>query len=190
MSVFRENKSKGLSDKEMLIRFKDKNSRNYAFDLLCRKYQQQIYFHIRRMLINHDDSNDVTQEVFIKIWKNLDKFREDSNLFTWIYRIATNETFSFLRKKRKKLFIPMVDVEKKLSDSLTSDSFFDSDEIQMKLQKAILKLPTKQRTVFNMRYFEEMPYLEMSEILDTSVGALKASYHIAVKKIKNILTED
>ena len=112
MSVFRENKSKGLSDKEILIRFKDKNSRNYAFDLLCRKYQQQIYFHIRRMLINHDDSNDVTQEVFIKIWKNLDKFREDSNLFTWIYRIATNETFSFLRKKRKKLLKPVTNQER------------------------------------------------------------------------------
>jgi len=190
MSKFQKNNIKGLSDNEILKKFKDKNLKNYAFDLLCRKYQQQIYFHIRRMLINHDDSNDVTQEVFIKIWKNLDKFRENSNLFTWIYRIATNETYSFLRKKRTKIFVPMVDVEKKLSNSLTSDSFFDGDEIQMKLQNAILKLPTKQRTVFNMRYFEEMPYLEMSEILGTSVGALKASYHIAVKKIENILTND
>jgi RNA polymerase sigma-70 factor (ECF subfamily) len=155
--------------------------------MLVRKYQKQVYWTVRRIVIDHDDANDVVQNSFIKIWKSLDNFREDSKLFTWIYRIATNESITFLKQKRTKFFIPFVDIEKQLSNSLESDSYFKGDEIQLKLQKAILTLPEKQRLVFNMKYFDELKYEDMSEILGTSVGALKASYHIAVKKIEDFL---
>ena len=126
----------------------------------------------------------------IKAWKGLLKFKEESQLFTWLYRIATNESITFLNQKRKRFFIPIVDVEQELAQSLESDAFYTGDEIQLKLQKAILTLPEKQRLVFNMKYYEEMKYEEMSKILDTSVGALKASYHHAVKKIEIYLTTD
>lgn len=171
-------------DQEILKQFRDKNSQNYAFSLLVNKYKQQIYFHIRRIVISHDDADDITQNTFIKIFENLHNFREDSKLYTWIYRIATNEALGHLKSKRNRFFLPFVDVESQLSNSLKESNFFTGDEIQLKLQKAILKLPEKQRLVFNMRYYEEMKYEEMSEILGTSVGALKASYHIAVKKIE------
>ncbi len=167
-----------------------KESCNYGFNLLVRKYQKQIYWHVRRIIIDHDDSNDVVQNTFIKIWKNINKFREESKLFTWIYRIATNEALNFLKRKRQKLFIPLVNVEERLSNSLSDDIYFIGDEIQLKLQKAILQLPEKQRLVFNMKYYNEIKYEDMSEILNTSVGALKASYHIAVKKIEKIITEN
>lgn len=139
------------------------------------------------MVISHDDANDVTQETFVKVWKYLDRFKEESQLFTWIYRIATNESISFLRKKRNRFFIPLINVENHLANSLKDDNFFSGEEIQLKLQKAILKLPEKQRIVFNMRYYNELKYEEMSEVLGTSVGALKASYHFAVKKIEKYL---
>ncbi len=167
-----------------------KESCNYGFNLLVRKYQKQIYWHVRRIVIDHDDSDDVVQNTFIKIWKNIYKFREESKLFTWIYRIATNEALNFLKRKRQKLFIPLVNVEERLSNSLSDDIYFNGDEIQLKLQKAILQLPEKQRLVFNMKYYDEIKYKDMSEILNTSVGALKASYHIAVKKIEKIITEN
>ena len=167
-----------------------KESCNYGFNLLVRKYRKQIYWHVRRIVIDHDDSDDVVQNTFIKIWKNINKFREESKLFTWIYRIATNEALNFLKRKRQKLFIPLVDVEEKLSNSLSDDIYFNGDEIQLKLQKAILQLPEKQRLVFNMKYYDEIKYEDMSEILNTSVGALKASYHIAVKKIEKIISEN
>src|ERR1035437_6380786 len=160
-------------------RFRNLDTRNYSFNLLIRKYQKKVYWQVRRMVISHDDANDVTQETFVKVWKHLDHFKEESQLFTWIYRIAINESISFLRKKRTKFFLPMVDVENSLSNSLKDDNFFSADEIQLKLQKAILKLPEKQRIVFNLRYYDEMKYEEMSEILGTSEGALKASYHFA-----------
>ncbi len=167
-----------------------KESCNYGFNLLVRKYQKQIYWHVRRIVIDHDDSDDVVQNTFIKIWKNINKFREESKLFTWIYRIATNEALNFLKRKRQKLFIPLVNVEERLSNSLSDDIYFNGNEIQLKLQKAILQLPEKQRLVFNMKYYDEIKYKDMSEILNTSVGALKASYHIAVKKIEKIITEN
>ncbi|MCK4639043.1 MAG: sigma-70 family RNA polymerase sigma factor [Bacteroidales bacterium] len=167
-----------------------KESCNYGFNLLVRKYQKQIYWHVRRIVIDHDDSDDVVQNTFIKIWKNINKFRDESKLFTWIYRIATNEALNFLKRKRQKLFIPLVNVEQRLSNSLSDDIYFNGDEIQLKLQKAILQLPEKQRLVFNMKYYNEIKYEDMSEILNTSVGALKASYHIAVKKIEKIITEN
>lgn len=178
------------SDKELLDLFHQGENRHYAFNLLVNKYQRQVYWHIRRIVIDHDDTNDVVQNTFLKIWTHLEKFREDSQLYTWIYRISTNESINFLKQKRTKYFIPIVNVEKQLSDSIKDDPYFKGDAIQRKLQQAILKLPEKQRIVFNMKYFEGIKYEEMSKILDTSVGALKASYHIAVKKIEKYLTGD
>ncbi|MDD5570244.1 MAG: RNA polymerase sigma factor [Bacteroidales bacterium] len=178
------------SDKELLELLKNDDNRNYAFNLFVRKYQQKIYLHIRRIVINHDDANDVVQNTFIKIWKGIGKFREESKIFTWIYRIATNEAISFLNKKRCKYFIPFINVEKKLSESLESDQYFKADKIEKKFQKAILKLPERQRIIFNMKYFDELKYEEMSEILNVTTGALKASYHHAVTKIEKYLKED
>lgn len=171
----------------MLDRFRVPESRNYSFNLLVRKYEKRIYYHIRRLVICHEDANDVTQETFVKVWKNLEKFKEEAQLFTWIYRIATNEAISFLRKKRTRFIIPLIHVENRLAKTLVDDNFFNGDEIQLKLQKAILKLPEKQRIVFNMKYFDEFKYEEMSDVLGTSVGALKASYHLAVRKIENYM---
>lgn len=139
------------------------------------------------MVIDHDDADDLVQEVFIKVWKYLDNFRGDSQLYTWIYRIATNECLSFLAKKKKRFFLPIVDVEKELSNHIDSGTNLSGDEIHLKLQKALLKLPDKQRLVFNMKYYDDMKYEDIAEITETSVGALKASYHHAVKKIEDIL---
>lgn len=175
------------SDTELLEKFREETTRSYAFNLLVKKYQKRLYSHIRRMLIDHEDTNDVLQNVLIKMWNNLLGFKEDSQLFTWLYRIATNESLTFLKKKRTKFFIPMVDVEHQLSKSLEDDNYFKGDEIQLKLQKAILTLPEKQRLVFNMKYYEDFKYEDMSQVLGTSVGALKASYHIAVKKIEEFV---
>ena len=174
----------------LLKLFRDENSRNYAFDLIVKQYQKRIYWHVRRMVISHDDTDDVVQNTFIKAWNGLPNFKEESKLYTWLYRIATNECITFLNKKRRVFFIPLHDVEQELSNQLESDEFYNGDEIQLKLQKAILTLPEKQRLVFNMKYYDELKYEEMSEILSTSVGALKASYHIAVKKIETFLTKD
>ena len=175
------------SDKELLSLFRNPDQRNYAFNLIVRKYQERLYWHLRKIVIVHDDTDDLLQDTFIKAWKGLANFREESQLYTWLYRIATNEALSFLKNKRKKYLLPIVDVEKELSSGLESDSYFDGDELQKRLQKAILKLPEKQRLVFNLRYFDEMKYEDMAKILDTSVGALKASYHHAAKKIETML---
>lgn len=175
------------SDRELLILFRNPDHKNYAFDLIVRKYQERLYWHIRKMVIKHEDTDDLLQNSFLKAWKGLEKFREESQLFTWLYRIATNEALSFLKEKRRKFFLPIVDVERELSSNLESDSYFSGDELQLKLQKAILTLPEKQRIVFNMRYYDEMKYEDMSKVLDTSVGALKASYHHAAKKIETII---
>jgi len=165
-------------------------TRERGFSELVRTYQERLYWHIRRMVIDHDDADDLLQDVFVKVWKNIHKFRQDANLYTWMYRIATNECITFLNKKRKHSFVAMDDVEEQLAGSLEADPQYSGDKIQLKLQKAILKLPEKQRLVFNMKYFEEIKYDAMSEILGTSVGALKASYHHAVKKIEQSLKED
>lgn len=140
------------------------------------------------MVIDHDDADDLVQEVFVKIWKNIDGFREEAQLYTWIYRIATNECLNFLRKKRKRFFLPIHDLQDDLTQKLESGSYISGDDIQVKLQKALLTLPDKQRLVFNMKYFEEMTYDDIAEITGTSVGSLKASYHHAVKKIELYLT--
>ncbi|MCB0504568.1 MAG: sigma-70 family RNA polymerase sigma factor [Cyclobacteriaceae bacterium] len=176
-----------MEDSELIEKLKGEDTKNYAFNLLVRKYQERIYWHIRKMVIDHDDADDLVQEVFIKVWKYLDNFRGDSQLYTWIYRIATNECLSFLAKKKKRFFLPIVDVEKELSNHVDSGTNLSGDEIHLKLQKALLKLPDKQRLVFNMKYYDDMKYEDIAEITETSVGALKASYHHAVKKIEDIL---
>lgn len=179
-----------MEDKEILEKFAHPDSRNVAFNQLVRKYQQKVYWHIRKMVIDHDDADDLTQEVFLKVWKNLENFRQDAQLYTWLYRIATNECLTFLSSKRYKFFLPLNDVTAELSEKLETSPDISGDEIQLKLQKALLKLPDKQRLVFNMRYYDELKYDEISEILGTSVGALKASYHLAAKKIEEYLKGD
>lgn len=165
-------------------------TRQLAFNLLLRKYQKRVYWLARKMVIDHDDANDISQEVFVKVWFHLEDFRQDSGLFTWIYRIATNECLGFLKKKKRRFFLPIGDVEGELCKKISSQDHFTGDEIQQKLQLAILKLPEKQRLVFNMKYFEEITYEEMSKIVGTSVGALKASYHHAVQKIQHSLEKE
>lgn len=178
------------SDDKLLSMFREEDSQNYAYNLIVRKYQERLYWHIRRMVIVHEDADDVVQNTLVKAWKGLPKFKEEAKLYTWLYRIATNESITFLNKKKKKFFVPFVDVEHELSNSLESDESYSGDEIQLKLQKAILTLPKKQRLVFNMRYYDEMKYDEIAEVLGTSVGALKASYHHAAKKIETYITTD
>ena len=158
--------------------------------MLVRKYQQKVYWLIRKMVISHDDADDLTQEVFIKVHKNIHTFRQDSQLYTWIYRIATNECLNFLQRKKRWFFPASDNSVEELTQKMTSSPYISGDEVQMKLQKALLQLPHKQRLVFNMRYFDELPYEEIAEITSTSVGALKASYHLAVKKIEDILKDD
>jgi RNA polymerase sigma-70 factor (ECF subfamily) len=175
-------------DKEILDLFAAEETRNAALSRLIEKYQQRLYWHVRKIVIRHEDADDVLQNTFIKIWKGLSNFKGESSLFTWTYRIATNEALNFLKSRQKMQTTSIHPIEEILSRSLESDTWFRGDEIQMKLQQAILQLPEKQRIVFNMRYFDEVPYEEMSAILDTSVGALKASYHFAAKKIEEMLT--
>lgn len=175
------------TDEALLELFHEPSSQNRAFDLLVLKYQEQLYWVVRRLVIDHDDTNDIIQNVFIKVWSNLGTFREDSKLYTWLYRIAINESLGFLNSKRMRIFVPFGNVEKQLNQKLAEDNYFEGTEIQLMLQKALLTLPEKQRIVFNLRYYNEMPYEQMSEILGTSVGALKASYHLAMKKVEKSL---
>src|ERR1700712_6061554 len=176
-----------VDDAEILSKFQDEKTRNEAFNLLLNKYQQKIYWHIRRMVVDHDDADDLAQDVFVKVWKNLPGFRNDAQLYTWMYRIATNECITFLNKKKQKNNIPLDDVAYDLADTLADSSYFNGDQVQLKLQQALLTLPEQQRLGVNMKYFDDMKYEEMSEVLGTSVGALKASFHLAVKKIEVIL---
>jgi RNA polymerase sigma factor (sigma-70 family) len=165
------------------------DTRHQAFTILLKKYQQRLYWHIRKMVLNHDDADDLIQDVFIKVWNHLEGFREDAKLYTWLYRIATNESITFLNSKKNKLTISLNedDDSSYLMDTLQSEQFLDGNNIQIKLQKALLTLPDKQRLVFNMKYFDDLKYEEISEIVGTSVGALKASYHLAVKKIEKYM---
>ena len=158
-----------------------------AFNLIVKNYSEKIYHHIRRFVYSHDDADDLTQEVFIKIWAALPSFRADAQLFTWIYRIATNESLNFLRKQKLRTILSLDSSDSILVKKLESDEYFNGDKIQTALQKAIIKLPEKQRVVFNLRYFDEMKYEDIAEITGTSVGALKASYHHAYNKIKETL---
>jgi len=175
-----------MDDAALLAQFRAEHSKEAGFSGIVRKYQEKLYWHIRRMVIDHDDADDVLQNVFIKVWKGLDGFREDARLFTWLYRIATNESLGFLEQRKKKQAIPLSEAGE-LTASLKADKQFDAGKLEWKLQMAISQLPEKQRLVFNMRYFDEMPYQQISEILNTSEGALKASYHHAAKKIEDFI---
>ncbi len=179
-----------VDDSFILEQFLDEKTRGNAFKLLLEKYQQKIYWHVRRMVIDHDDADDLVQDTFIKVWKNIDKFRSDAQLYTWIYRIATNECITFLNRKKMKGNTSLDEVSNELMDNLKSSEYFDGDKLQRKLQYAILTLPEKQRLIFNMKYFDDMKYEEIADVTGTSVGALKASYHIASKKIETILLND
>lgn len=165
-------------------------SQQDAFRKLVQLYQKPLYNHIRNIVLNHDDTDDVLQNTFIKVYQNLKSFKGESKLFSWMYRIATNEALTFLQQKAKKQGITSEEIQEKALKNLESDVFFDGNEIQLQLQKAIALLPEKQQLVFKMKYFEELKYEEIAEIVDTSVGALKASYHIAVKKIEEFLKKN
>ena len=178
------------TDEDIIEKIKDKKTVDYGFNLLMEKYQEKVYWVIRRMVIDHESSDDIAQETFVKVWKNLDKFKGESKLYTWIYRIATNEALTHLRKKKRRFFLPIGDLENELISTLEADTHYSGDEIQLKLQKAILTLPEKQRLVFNMKYFEELKFREVAEVLEVTVGNLKAQYHHAVKKIEKYLKED
>ncbi|WP_300440915.1 RNA polymerase sigma factor [Christiangramia sp.] len=175
------------SEDKFVSRLQDASSSQEAFRELISKYKERLYWHIRNIVKNHDDTDDILQNTFLKVYKNIGKFKGDSKLYSWMYRIATNEAISFLNKKSRKLQITSEELQNQIIDNLESDVYFEGDEIQLKLQRAIARLPEKQQQVFNMKYFEELKYREMSEILKTSEGALKASYHIAAKKIEEYL---
>tara|TARA_R100001369_G_scaffold20091_1_gene36697 strand:- start:195754 stop:196299 length:546 start_codon:yes stop_codon:yes gene_type:complete len=176
-----------IKEKILLNRLQDPILIKQAFGELVALYKERLYWHIRNMVKDHNDTDDILQNTFIKIYQNISNFKGDSLLFSWMYRIATNEAITFLNSKAKKIHLSSQDLQDKLIENLESDVYFEGDEIQLKLQKAIAKLPQKQQKVFNMKYFEELKYKEISEMLGTSEGALKASYHIAVKKIEEFL---
>ena len=175
------------SDAELLMQFRQPETKEQAFTTIIRKYQEKLYWHIRRMVVDHDDANDVLQNVFIRVWNGLENFREDSQLYTWLYRIATNESLTFLEGQKKRASVSLSDVETGLSNKIRADKHFDANKLEWKLQLAIQQLPEKQKIVFTLRYYDEMPYEEMSRVLETSEGALKASYHHAVKKIEDYI---
>ena len=179
-----------IDDHILVASFKDDKLREASFTKLVRKYQERLYWHIRRMVVEHEDANDILQNVFIKVWKNLGEFREESNLYTWLYRIGTNEALTWIEQQKRRTSVSLSDNESLFSERLTAQKDFDPKKIEWKLQQAIQSLPEKQKVVFNLRYYDEMPYEEMSDVLDTSVGALKASYHHAVKKVEAFLTDN
>ena len=179
-----------MEEKEFILQLLNPKTQNNAFQKLLYDYERPLYNHIRNIVLDHDDTSDVLQNTFIKVYQNLNKFKGESKLYSWIYRIATNESITFINKKAKLRGTSSSELKSKIVDNLEADSHFNGDEIQLKLQKAIHTLPEKQQLVFKMRYFEEMKYGEMSIILGTSVGALKASYHLAVKKIEILMTKD
>lgn len=174
-----------MTDEFTLIeQLQNSSTKNKAFQVLVTQYKERLYWHIRKMVIVHADADDVLQNTFIKVFNNIEKFNRQSKLYSWMYRIATNEAITFINKRAKNNHIDIADYHKEMVNTLESDVFFSGEEIQLILQKAIATLPQKQQLVFNMKYFDEMKYNEISEILDTSVGALKASYFHAVKKIE------
>ena len=176
-----------ISDAELLVEFRNPITKEKAFTSIIKKYQEKLYWHARRMVVEHEDANDVLQNVFIRVWNGLENFREDSQLYTWLYRIATNECLTYLEQQKKRSSVSLSDVETGLSNKIKADRYFDPQKLEWKLQLAMQQLPEKQRIVFNLRYYDEMPYEEMSRVLDTSEGALKASYHHAVKKIEDYI---
>lgn len=180
-----------MTDEEQLVaQLKSESQKDKAFRILLELYKERLYWHIRNIVKSHDDTDDVLQNTFIKIYKSINNFKGDSKLFSWMYRIATNESITFINKKAKRLQTTNGEVQNLAINNLKSDVYFEGDAIQLKLQQAIATLPEKQQLVFNMKYFEDIKYKDMSEILETSEGALKASYHIAVKKIEAYLTNN
>jgi RNA polymerase sigma factor (sigma-70 family) len=176
-----------FADNDLLIQFRNPVTKERAYTSIIKKYQEKLYWLVRRMVVDHDDANDVLQNVFIRVWKGLENFREDSQLYTWLYRIATNESLTFLEQRKKRTAVSLSDEESGLSNKVKASDHFDSQKLEWKLQLAIQLLPDKQRVVFLLRYNDEMPYEEMSKVLETSEGALKASYHHAVKKIEDYM---
>ena len=174
---------------EFISRLQDPKSKETAFRELLHLYKERLYWHIRKIVISHDDADDVLQNTFIKIFKGIDKFKRDSKLYSWMYRIATNEAITFINKRAKERNTDISDLKTELVSNLESDQWFQGDEIQLILQKAIATLPEKQQLVFNMKYFDNMKYDEISEILETSVGGLKASYFHAVKKVEEFVRQ-
>ena len=176
-----------MQDAELLSEFRNPSTKEKGFTAIIKKYQEKLYWHIRRMVVEHEDANDVLQNVFIRVWNGLENFREDSQLYTWLYRIGTNECLTFMEQKKRKSAVSLSDVESGLSNTIKADKHFDPNKLEWKLQLAMQQLPEKQRIVFNLRYYDEMPYEQMSKVLETSEGALKASYHHAVKKIEDFI---
>ena len=168
----------------------DLSTRREAFEDVVREFGEQLYWQIRRMVLSHDDANDILQNTFIKAWTNIDYFRGEAKLSTWLYRIALNECLNFLNKQRAERSLSIDEVDSTLLNKLESDAYFDGDEVQKQFQRAVLRLPEKQRMIFNLKYFQEMKYEDISDILGTSVGALKASYHHAVKKIEDFFNQN
>lgn len=178
------------NEKEFLIQLKSPDTRERAFRELMTLYKERLYWHIRKIVVSHDDADDVLQNTFIKIYRSIHNFKGDSKLFSWMYRIATNEAITQINKNSKRLQTTNESVQQTALNNLPTDVYFDGNEIQLKLQQAIATLPQKQKLVFNMKYFDDLKYKEIAEILETSEGALKASYHIAVKKLQTYLTSD
>ena len=174
-----------MNDREILKRYRE-GGREEAFRLLVQSYKERLYWHIRRMVLDHDDTDDCLQNTFVKAWQSLDRFRGDAQLYTWLYRIATNESITFLTRQQTR----GGKLELAAADRLSTDPWFDGDQLQMALHKSIAKLPPKQKAVFNLRYFEEMPYEKIAQVLETSEGSLKASYHHAYEKIKTWVREE
>lgn len=176
------------ADEEKIIRlFHEQKRTEEAFRLLVNKYQERLYWHIRKIVLSHEDTDDILQNVFVKVWQGIQEFRYESKLYTWMYRIATNEALNFISEKQRKVFGNSDEISRQMENTLESDIFFTGDTIQMELQKAILKLSDRQRLIFNMKYFDDMTYEEIAEILNVAVGTLKATYHNAVKKIEESL---
>lgn len=186
--ISKKNRKRRMVNEEQLITaLKDESTRKDAFRMLVTTYKQRLYWHIRKIVLNHDDTDDILQNTFMKVWRNIDTFRAESGFYTWLYRIATNESLTFLNQKKKKMLGTGEDINDYLVENIQTDPYFNGDDVQRKLQEAIARLPEKQRLVFNMRYFDDMKYQDMEKILDTSAGALKASFHHAVKKIEEYL---
>lgn len=179
-----------IAEETLVQELKQEESRAQAFEVLVNTYKERLYWHIRRIVLNHDDADDVLQNTFIKVYKNIDNFKGESKLYSWMYRIATNESLTFLKQKSKKIGISDQELKDQMVDNLQADVYFEGSEIQLKLQKALATLPDKQKLVFTMKYYQEMKYSEISEVLETSEGALKASYHLAVKKIETYLRDN
>lgn len=173
-----------MEEAKLIEDLKSKDKHDLAFNELVSLYKERLYWHIRNIVKAHEDADDVLQNTFVKIFKNIDNFKGDSKLFSWMYRIATNEAITFINKRAKQMQISSEELQNLAIENLRSDVYFEGDVIQLKLQNAIATLPEKQQLVFNMKYFQDIKYKDMSEILDTSEGALKASYHIAIKKIE------